>query len=107
MTKATPEWKDATSYAQGQRGKIDPNSWEILFDGARIWMSKGHIYYPGKWIVNCHEAGIKEQEICPVSDTTPVSAVQESALKFVAVVMQQKAEKLHALSLEIHQRATQ
>jgi hypothetical protein len=103
----TPEWKDATNYRQGERGKIEPTSWEMRFDGARIWISKGHRYYPDKWIVNCCEVGIEEQEICPVSDTTPLSAVQESALKFVAVVMKQKAEKLHQLSLDIQERADQ
>ena len=51
-------WKDATSYSQGQRGKIAQTAWEITINGARIWVSRGHRYYPDDWVMTCARLGI-------------------------------------------------
>lgn len=53
------EWTDATSYSQGQRGKVSQTAWETTICGARVWVSCGHRYYPDRWVMNCQTLGIK------------------------------------------------
>lgn len=57
------EWKDATSYSQGQRGKVEPLSWECYVNGIRVWVSQGHIAYRGEWVVSCRELDITTSRI--------------------------------------------
>lgn len=55
------DWKDVTTYSRGQRGVKEPTAFELdCGNGLRIWISCGHIYYPGKWVVKCHFLGISE-----------------------------------------------
>ena len=48
-------WIDATSYSQGQRGKVEPTAWECKLDGLRVWISCGHRMNPDKWVLTCRE----------------------------------------------------
>ena len=56
-------WKDATSYSQGQRGKVPQTAWECEMDGVRIWVSCGHIDFDGRWIVTCRDVGLERREV--------------------------------------------
>lgn len=50
--KNSIEWKDATDYAQGQRGKIEPNAFECKVGGVRVRLTRAHVHHPGKWVVS-------------------------------------------------------
>ena len=54
------EWKDATSYSQGQRGKKEPTAWSVKSGQVGIYVTCGHIYYPSEWIMSCYAIGLKE-----------------------------------------------
>jgi hypothetical protein len=55
-------WKDSTSYSQGQKDR-KPTAHTIRTEGLTITVTKGHIYYPGVWIMHCHQVGMKEIEL--------------------------------------------
>jgi len=62
-------WEDATSYSRGQRGVKEPTSFRIHGKGRfGIFISCGHVYNPGKWIMTCHpwfdvrELGVETKE---------------------------------------------
>lgn len=74
------EWKDATSYGKGERGKKLPTSWETEIGGLRIWISKGHIYYPDDWVMNCPSLDLKEVRIGPQVALTDDDAKSESLM---------------------------
>lgn len=84
------EWKDATSYSQGQSGKIAPNAWECRIGGIRIWVGSGHRSYPGEWVMHCHELGISEKRIGPTSSLSDHDARNE-ALKIAGSEASRKA----------------
>ncbi len=74
------EWEDATSYSRGQRGKVPQTAWEAEIDGARIWVSCGHLYFPGRWVMNCRVVGIVEKDLGSTEATSEQArdrAVQE------------------------------
>jgi len=87
------EWKDATSYSQGQRGKIDPNSWETTIANIQVWVSRGHIYNPETWVVTSRELGVDAKPIANTADLTKDQALAE-ALETVAGIAYQRAKKL-------------
>lgn len=90
-----PEWKDATTYSQGERGKKEPSSWETVIAGVRVWVSKAHIGYPETWVVTCREIDVVTKAIANAEDLTPEEARGE-ALETVAHAAYQKAKKLQA-----------
>lgn len=53
------EWKDATTYSQGQRGAKEPTSWEVGSGRVSVWVSKGHLHHPDEWVVTCHALGME------------------------------------------------
>lgn len=56
-------WTDATSYAQGQRGKAPQTAWEGKLGNVRVWVSCGHKMYPDRWVMNCEAVKIKELDL--------------------------------------------
>lgn len=84
------EWKDATNYSHGERGRIEPNSWECRIEGIRVWVSKGHTYYPNEWIMHCGELGLREKRIGP-SFVMSANDAQCEALKIAAKAAANKA----------------
>lgn len=73
------EWTDATSYSQGQRGRVSPNSWECRIGDIRIWISTGHIYYPSQWVIRCPAMGLDLVAITNINAAN-VSAAKRAAL---------------------------
>lgn len=85
----TPEWKDATSYRQGERGKIEPRSWKMCIGEWRIWISCGHVYYPGEWIVTCRAIDISKHRLGMIADMST-----QDARRLALVVVREKAMNL-------------
>lgn len=55
------QWKDVTTYSRGERGVKEPTAFELdMGGGFRIWISCGHLYYPGEWVMKCHALGQTE-----------------------------------------------
>jgi hypothetical protein len=57
------DWKDGTSYSQGQRGVKAPTAWETTIGGMRIFITKAHRSYPGDWVMNCRDIDLNEFKI--------------------------------------------
>lgn len=87
------EWKDATSYSQGERGKIEPTAWECTVLGARIWISCGHLHYPGEWIINCSAIGFDQKRIGALADVS-AEAAQAKALQMAGAKARSLAKTL-------------
>lgn len=52
MTKRDdkPQWKDSTSYRQGEPYPRTPRSWRLEVGPLRLFVSNGHIWFPGQWV---------------------------------------------------------
>jgi hypothetical protein len=53
LIAAGAKWEDATSYSRGQRGKKQPNAFELNLKELRIYITSGHVHYRGTWIMKC------------------------------------------------------
>lgn len=97
MESELPDWKDATSYSQGERGKRPPDAWDIVIEGIRVWVGSGHRYHPGKWVMHCLPLDIDSLEL---GDTEKMSAVdaQRIAMDKVAVAAEKRAENFLAFA---------
>lgn len=48
------KWKDISSFSQGDKQRI-PYAWECQpHADLRITITRGHIDYPGKWVMHCY-----------------------------------------------------
>jgi hypothetical protein len=92
-----PEWKDATSYSQGDpaRGR-QPDAWEIRDGSIAIWVGSGHRYYPGEWVMNCHALGMKEVQLKLPADQ-PKELAQAMAINRAANEARQLAAAISRL----------
>jgi hypothetical protein len=95
LLAAGVSWRDATSYGQGQRYKVQPSSFELKLDGLRIFITCGHIYYKGTWIMGCYELNMKEIE-CRNCKTATEAA--EYAVRLVKHELSKLQEALNACS---------
>jgi hypothetical protein len=74
------EWKDATSYRQGDRASgRQPNAWRISDGNVSIWVGKGSIYNPGKWTMHCRAVGMDTVSLVLDADQ-PKEIAQDLAL---------------------------
>lgn len=87
------QWKDATSYSQGQRGKIEPNAWECNLSGVRVWVGSGHRYFPNEWVMHCHSLDIESRQIGPTAALSDADARHE-ALRIAASEASRRATNL-------------
>jgi hypothetical protein len=55
------EWKDITIYSQGDKERV-PSVLEAKIDGFNIRVHR-HIYYPGTWLLSCHQLGIDNKDL--------------------------------------------
>lgn len=97
------EWKDATSYSQGQRGKIEPKSWRTTINGVSVWVSKGHRYYPDFWIMNCHALGMEEEQVG--ASSWDAENAQAEALRMASKAARDLARKLTNFAIAAHEEA--
>jgi hypothetical protein len=89
-----PKWNDATSYSRGERGKIEPTAWDIKFGGVRLWVGKGHRWYPGKWVAVCPDAWHEQRELGDAD--LPAETAQSLALDMAANHMRSRAARMVA-----------
>jgi len=73
-------WIDSTSYSRGERGEKHPNSFKLDLGVLRIFITAGHIYYKGTWIMGCHQLNLKEVEC---HDCKTATEAAEYAIKVV------------------------
>lgn len=93
LLAAGVSWIDSTGYSQGQRGKVQPTSFELKLDGLRIFITCGHIYYKGTWIMGCLDLNMREVE-CRNCQTATEAA--EYAVKIVKHKLSKLQEALNA-----------
>lgn len=92
------QWQDATSYRQGQRGKIAPTAWKVDIDDVmRVWICCDHIAYRGEWIMNIDHLGVQHLRVCPDDGRAPES-VQREALDIAFKKVQEKQAELEAIA---------
>jgi len=54
-----PEWKDITSFSQGEKDRT-PRTWQIQVGRVRVVVTR-HIHYsPTAWLLRCENFGIEE-----------------------------------------------
>jgi len=75
------QWQDATNYRRDQTDKT-PTAWEYKTPDLRIWISRHHIYNPGKWVITCFALRLDAQEMKIKEDAT-LEQAQEMALRIV------------------------
>jgi hypothetical protein len=95
LLAAGATWNDSTSYSRGERGKKQPNAFELDLKELRIFITAGHIYYKGTWIMHCHQLSLKEVE-CRNCKTATEAA--EYAVKFVKHKLSKMNEALSTCS---------
>lgn len=93
------EWKDATSYSRGQRGSIEPTAWETTIGKCRIWISKGHRYYPGEWVMNAWGVHVEEKRLG--DDTLDLETVKGMALRVARRKARSISEEMAGLAKRI------
>jgi hypothetical protein len=76
-------WQDTTSYAQGERGKIEPKAWTIRDGDASVTVVSGHVYNPGRWSMHCKALRIDAMDLGLSSDA-PKEEAQARALRNAA-----------------------
>jgi hypothetical protein len=91
-----PIWTDATSYSQGERGKVSPRAWECTICGARILVMSGHINYRGTWVLSCHQLSIETKILKPVEDGD-LPVVKAMALEFAQQVANRRLSEMGKL----------
>ena len=79
-------WTDATTYSRGNSDKKQ-DSWEMRTGYLRIWISTGHIYCPGKWVITCHELHMDAYEM-----RIPVEATTEQAQEYAVGIVKNRLE---------------
>ena len=73
-------WKDSTSYSQGQRGVAPQTSWSTSLDGINIFVTCGHVAYRGSWVIRCHELGIDLAQL-DVPDDASSEVARDKAIE--------------------------
>ena len=76
------DWKDTTSYSKGDRGHKLPSSFTYDNGLLKITVTKGHIYYPDKWIMHCFKLNLSEIDLHLTSDIT-AKVAQDKAFKMI------------------------
>lgn len=62
------KWEDSTSYSQRKPDKT-PNSWTAVVGPFRLFVTRAHIHYPGKWVMG----------IVPIMSATEIQLPFEAA----------------------------
>lgn len=80
------KWNDSTSYRRSDTER-KPTTWTTQIGELRITVTKGHIYYPDKWVMHCHNLGIV---------TKPLNAVSvETAQRMAVEIVREQITKWH------------
>lgn len=81
------KWRDISSFSQGDKQRI-PHSWECRPNSdLRITITRGHIHYPGKWVMHCRPwFECHELEIDPADLASAQAASVELVRQRVAAI---------------------
>lgn len=81
------EWRDKTSYAQGERGKVPPTTWVMGLDLCMDVVVHRWIYDPEKWFLSCTALNIDKQPL----DSLDVEYARMEALE----ILEHHVDRLH------------
>ena len=85
------DWKDATTYAQGERGNKSPNAWDIEICGIRIFITKNHIHFRPDWAMLSRETFDTPIKIADAN--APLELVKIAAVSCVEGKLRFKADR--------------
>ena len=74
------EWRDVSSYRQGERGKVEPRCWETDVGAFRVVVHRNIHYPPDVWLVSIHGLWSGPRELT----TRHVKGAQIEALEMLA-----------------------
>lgn len=81
-------WTDSTTYSQKDKARI-PTSWLAETPMLTIEITRGYIYTPGKWMVQCSHAGLQMSAMKISDDASP-----EMAQKMAESLVRRRLEKM-------------
>lgn len=73
---------DSTTYSRDQKERI-PTSWRLKTSALTITIVSGHRFYPGEWVMHCHDVGIDTHPLKMNSALFTALQAQEEALGIV------------------------
>lgn len=85
------EWRDSSSYSQGERGQVEPRTWELRLDGLCICVTR-RIHLEGWWLT-CHDLRIGGGHPVPLSSTM-IADAQKEALCYVRRQLVERLERI-------------
>ena len=88
------EWKDTTSYRQGDKERV-PTTWTRNLSGVRLTVTRSHIYYPDRWAYMAHPL-FNVRELNIPTDAAPVEAMS-AALQALQRHVRPLAEELNLI----------
>lgn len=78
-------WEDTTSYSRGERGKVDPRTWEAKAGPLRVVVTRQ--FRLDGWYMSCDLVGL---DVVPVSDD--LEAAKLDAVAMVCGAVEQLAK---------------
>lgn len=91
------QWRDATSYAQGERGVKSPTIWELDLDGLRVSVHRIHGVTDPLWFVTCHPMGIDRHQL----DSPYLPTACSEALAYLIQRAERWSYKLGAARVDV------
>lgn len=86
-----PKWKDATSYSRDERGRVDPNAWELVVSDLRIVVHRWHGLEG--WYGSCRDLGVEKMALA----ATVAESAQNEFLVVCRRLCERRAKALAAL----------
>lgn len=74
-------WTDSTTYSRLQKDRVQ-DSWTYQSNSIKITVTKGHIYFYGKWVMHCPQLNMDTVALKIDSSASPEEA-QKLAVKMV------------------------
>ena len=84
------KWNDVTSYSRGERGTVEPRSWELAHCGMRLCVHRLH-RVPG-WYLSANEIGIDRRFV----HDDNLEEAKRVAIDYVRSFLQQKLDGLNS-----------
>lgn len=94
------QWKDATSYSQGERGTVPPRSWAATFGDVKVLIMSGHTFHKPNWVMKCERIS-GDQLVEIARPGTDLAEVKATALTVVETALREKIAYLQASHLLI------
>ena len=95
LLAAGATWNDNTSYSRDERGKKQPNAFELDLKVLRIFITSNHIHYKGTWIMGCHQLNLERVECLNCKTAT-------EAAEYAVKVVKHKLSKMNEALSTFH-----